>query len=339
MSEAIEFYNNAKKNKQDERAILITDELTIADSSGLGMVTGLMTKASGIASHAAVMARANGIPCVVGYKGLEVDPESNSMMVNGKRYPAGTLMTMEAASEGRMYLGKGELQNLSFQEGVVKSVTKLIGRVVASENIPLSVYSNINNAKDAQNGLNFGADGVGLCRTENMFIRPEAMWEIRNIIFTQNPKETSESFQKLETQQFEDYLNIFKVMQDRTVNIRLMDMPLAELVPQSDAEFSELFGKLKHLDETFIRGVAEGMREHNPMLGLRACRFGMVMPEIYQMQIRAIVRAAYEVQQSGGNVNPGIMFPLVFAKPELQQFKKMVLEIEEQVRDEFKSSG
>ncbi len=338
IQDLIDFYQEATQNKTDTRAILVTDELTIADSAGLDMVSGLVTKASGIASHAAVMARANGIPCIVGYQGLEVDLATKTMLVGEARYPSGTLVTMEAGSDGRIYLGAGELQNLSHQEGVVQGVTQLMSRIQKEKKIPLNVYCNINNSKDAQNALSFGADGVGLCRTENMFIHPDAILEIRNIVFTQNPKESIESFEKLEALQRVDYKNIFKVMGERTVNIRLMDMPLHELVPQSEKEMQTLKEQLSHLEPGFIDTVAEGLKEHNPMLGLRACRFGIVVPQIYEMQLRAIFKAAYEVAQSGVNVNPGIMFPLVFTRNELTRLRNVVQAVESQVREELQLS-
>ncbi|HTL11299.1 MAG TPA: putative PEP-binding protein [Bdellovibrionota bacterium] len=333
MSEAVEFYKNAAKKKEDNRVILITDELLIADTPGLVMVSGLVTKASGVASHAAVMARANGIPCIVGYKGLEIDLSANKMFVNGKPFGPGVLMTLEAGSEGRMYLGEGKLTNLSHQEGVVQSVVQLVNRVVKSEQIPLEIRVNINNSKDAATGLSFGADGVGLCRTENMFTKDEALWEIRNIVFTQDIAKSKASLERLEQLQFDDYTKIFQVMTGRTVNIRLMDMPLAELAPKNKEDLAELERRFGHLDKEHISAVGEGLKEHNPMLGLRACRFGLVTPEVYDMQIRAIVRAAYTVAEQGMEVLPGIMFPLVFTAEELKRMQSRVVAIEREIRD------
>lgn len=339
MKEAMEYYSSCTSELQKgfkPRIILITDELLISDTPGLGMISGLITKASGIASHAAVMARANGIPCVVGYKGLEVDLEKNCMFVNGTQYKVGTEMTLEAGSEGRLYLGQGKLQNLSHQDGIVKDVCQLVARVLKKENIPLEIRVNINNAKDAQTGLNFGADGVGLCRTENMFMSPEALKEIRNIVFTRDAKKTRDSFSKLEEIQYEDFRKIFRVMEGRVVNIRLMDLPLHDLAPHTEEEYRSLEKDLSHMKPDQIRLAGESLAEHNPMLGLRACRFGIIMPELYDMQIRAIVRAAYNLIESGVKVDPGIMFPLVGCREELQLLKERVVQIEESVRVEMR---
>ena len=337
MEDAIEHVQAAAKKKQDTRVILIANELLISDTPGLGIISGLVTLASGIASHAAVMARANGIPCIVGYKGLEFDSKGAFMTVNGKKVKAGTLLTLEAGEHGSLFMGEGKLQNLSFKEGVVRDVSNLVTRVLKQKRVPVEVRVNINGARDAETGLGFGADGVGLCRTENMFMEPAALREIRNVIFTQNPAECVESFQLLEATQFADFKKVFEVMREKTVNIRLMDLPLHDFVPQTEKDFKALCKQLKHLSVEHIRGVADGLREHNPMLGLRACRFGLIQPEIYDMQIRAITRAAYAVQaQHQCQVNPGIMFPLVVTEAELTRLRDRVLKIEETVREELK---
>lgn len=336
MADAMEFYRSAVKSGKDKRVILIADELLISDTPGIGIIQGLVTKAAGIASHAAVMARANGIPCIVGYRGLEISHDGKTAEINGKKLPAGTLVTLEAGTEGRLFMGEGALQNLSYQEGVIKDVAQLVDRVVKQEKIPMEIRVNINNAKDAQTGLHFAADGVGLCRTENMFMEAESLREIRNIVFTQDISKCQDSLKKLEEIQFSDFLKIFQVMKNRTVNIRLMDLPLHDFVPQTKEDFDELVSQLPHLGAEHLRLVAEGLREHNPMLGLRACRFGLITPDVYNMQIRAIVRAAYAAAQSGIEVHPGIMFPLVFSQEELSRLKSRVLEIEQQIREQLK---
>ncbi|MBL7715185.1 MAG: pyruvate, phosphate dikinase [Bdellovibrionales bacterium] len=336
MVDAIEHYQNAIKKKTDKRVILIANELLISDTPGLGIISGLVTKAAGIASHAAVMARANGIPCIVGYKGLDFDPKNNCMLINGEKIKAGTFITLEAGGEGKLYLGEGKLQNLSFKEGVVRDVALLMNRVIQKEKIPLEVRVNINNAKDAETGLNFGADGVGLCRTENMFMEAESLREIRNVIFTRDAAKCDESFKRLEEIQFQDFKKIFEVMRDRVVNIRLMDLPLHDFVPQKEEDFAALAAQLNHLDLEHLKFVAEGLKEHNPMLGLRACRFGLLVPQVYLMQIRAIIRAAYAVGQTGMAVNPGIMFPLVISEAELTKLRNYVIEMDEKIREELR---
>lgn len=336
MADAMDFYVQASKSAKPKKVILIADELLISDTPGLGIISGLVTKASGIASHAAVMARANGIPCIVGYKGLEIDYAKNVARVNGQVLTSGSVLTLEAGSEGRLYRGEGTLQNLSFREGVIKDVSNLLGRVAKTEGVPLEIRVNINNAKDAEVGLSFGADGVGLCRTENMFMEAKALREIRNIVFTQDPDRCRGSFEALQEIQYEDFKKIFQVMRERVVNIRLMDMPLHDFAPQSEAEFTKLANHLKHLDKAHLRAVAEGLREHNPMLGLRACRFGIITPQVYDMQIRAIVRAAYAVANERVQVNPGIMFPLVVTEAELTRMRARVQDIAEKVREELK---
>lgn len=331
MNDAMEFYKSA--SAKERRVILIANELLISDTPGLGMISGLVTRAAGIASHAAVMARANGIPCIVGLPELDIAADGQSATIAGKIIPKGTLITLEAGNEGQLFLGEGTLSNLSFREGVIQDLAQLVTRVIRTHDIPLEVRVNINNAKDADVGVQFGADGVGLCRTENMFMEAAALREIRNIVFTQNAAACKESFDTLEATQFEDFQKIFEVMSGRVVNIRLMDLPLHDFVPQSEADFQELTQQLRHIEPQQLRAVAEGLREHNPMLGLRACRFGIIQPEVYTMQIRAIVRAAYAVAQKGQPVDPGIMFPLVFTEEELTRLKNRVDTISEEIRE------
>ncbi|MGZ3697750.1 MAG: putative PEP-binding protein, partial [Bdellovibrionota bacterium] len=266
-----------------------------------------------------------------------IDAKAGHCTINGKEITTGTKITLEAGADGKLFLGEGTLTNLSFQEGIIKDVSALMSRVIKQECIPVEVRVNINSAKDAEVGLSFGADGVGLCRTENMFMEQEALREIRNIVFTGDPKLCTESFEKLEQVQFRDFQKIFAVMKDRVVNIRLMDLPLHDFVPQTEADFRALADQLKHLDEAHLRAAAEGLREHNPMLGLRACRFGIINPQVYDLQMRAIIRAAYTVAQDAKVlVNPGIMFPLVFTEAELQGLKARVIETEEKIREEMK---
>lgn len=336
MKEAMKFYQEAVRTHADKRVILITDELLISDTPGLGMIQGLVTKVSGIASHAAVMARTNGIPCIVGYRGLELDSSGNSCRIQKEILKEGTLVTLEAGPEGRLFLGEGVLQNTSFKEGVIQDVSRLMSRIRKEEGIALEVRVNINNAKDAEVGLLFGAEGVGLCRTENMFMEAKALKDIRNIIFTNNMEKCKESLAALEEVQFTDFKKIFETMGNRVVNIRLMDLPLHDFAPKLKKDFKEVFEQLPHLDQDQIWAVATALHEHNPMLGLRASRFGLITPEVYDLQIRAIIRAAYAVSSPTVELKPGIMFPLVFLESELSQLKRRVFRIEEEVRQELK---
>ena len=331
MSEAM-----GHKKEYGGNVLLMTNELLISDTPGLGVISGLITTASGIASHAAVMARANGIPCVVGLRGIEFEGDGRSCRIGGTRIEAGTIVTLEAAEEGRLYLGKGQLHNVAYREGPVQDLNLLVSRVIQSEGRPMQIRVNINGPKDAEVGLAFGADGVGLCRTENMFMEPEALREVRNIVFTGDASQCPESFSKLEEIQFQDFKKVFEVMRGRVVNIRLMDLPLHDFVPQSEEAFLTLVTQLPHLPEEQIRAVSDKLREHNPMLGLRACRFGILQPEVYNLQMRAIIRAAYDCASRKVPVDPGIMFPLVFTHAELQGLKARVGEIESQVREGLK---
>ncbi len=332
MAEAIDYYEKSCSEDNPKNVILIADELLVSDAPGLGIISGLVTRSSGMASHAAVMARSNGIPCIIGYQGLKVCHRTNSISVNGKKVESGTLMTLEAATKGRLYLGEGKVQQLSMSEGILKEVSVLVTRTLKSHVAPIDVMVNINNHKDAQCGLDFGAAGVGLCRTENMLTAEESIRAIRKIIFSEDVEKCTDDFQKLEEYQFEEFKNIFRVMDDKDVKIRLMDMPLDELVPETDEECRQVGSDIGGVSAEDVHAISEKFKETNPMLGLRACRFGIITPQVYDMQIRAVVRAAYAVQKEGVKPKPGIMFPLVLDKNELELMRNRVISIEEEIR-------
>lgn len=335
MTDAIQYYEQAKKENKRAKVILIADELLIADAPGLAIISGLVTTSSGMASHAAVMARSNGIPCVIGYKGLIVDSEADIAEVNGKKIEKCAMVTLEAANSGRLYLGEGKVQELSQADGIIKDVSILVSKVLKEHNVPVQVMVNINGHKDAAIGIEFGADGVGLCRTENMLTRAEVIRALRNIIFLNDPEKSVDHFQVLSDLQREDFRKIFKVVEDRDIKIRLMDMPLDELIPTCEQEFKQVSDDTG-LGLEQLQILSGRFKESNPMLGLRACRFGIIMPEIYDMQIQAIIKAAYDVlKEKHIRTKPGIMFPLVLTRKELEIMRNRVLHFEEKIRQEL----
>jgi pyruvate, orthophosphate dikinase len=334
MADAMEFHQ--KQKTKAVPVILIAEELLISDSPGISLLSALATRAGGIASHAAVMARANGIPCIVGCKNLEFLPGGKGMKVGDKTIQAGSVITLEAGSEGQIFVGEGKLENLSFQQGVVKDISRLVSSVIQQEKVPLSIYANINNAKEAEAGIIFGVEGVGLCRTENMFMEDNALRHVREIVFSENPQECKTSFKALEDIQYEDFRKIFHVLQGRPINIRLMDLPLHEFAPHGEEDWDRVLSEFKHLDKNRLRTNIENLIEHNPMLGLRACRFGLMVPPIYDMQLRAIMKAAYVVVEEGIEVDPGIMFPMVMSANELSELRSRVIGISEEIREEVK---
>lgn len=332
MHEAMEFYDNEKENGESPSILLITDELLVSDVQGLGKIKGLITKSSGMASHAAVMARSNGIPCIIGLQNLVIDSEKNYIELDGKRIDKKTILTLEAAEIGRIYKGKGEIKELPHASGVIKDISVLVGKVLKEKQVPLSVMININNHIDTATGIAFGADGVGLCRTENMLTKKDAIKSLRHIIFNKDPFKSKNEFKLLEELQTEDFKKIFVELNEKPIKIRLMDMPLDELVPHNEQEFQELSSETNiKIDD--LKALASSFKESNPMLGLRACRFGIITPQVYELQIRAILEAAYyTIKNKGIAVNPGIMFPLVLTKAELEILRNKVIQIEKEVR-------
>ncbi len=311
-----------------DAVILVRQETSPEDIGGMVASKGILTARGGMTSHAAVVARGMGKPCVAGCSDLTINYSTLELKVAGKVFKDGDPITIDG--------GTGEVM-----EGIVPTIAAEISDEFASfmkwadEYRKLGVRTNADNPEDSEVALNFGAEGIGLCRTEHMFFAPERILAVREMIFAQDQTEREKALEKILPFQREDFLGIFKVMDGKPVNIRLLDPPLHEFLPHEKEEVIELAEYLKiSVEEVEARG--ERLKEFNPMLGHRGCRLAVTFPEIYKMQVRAIMEAAVEAQSSGIKVSPEIMIPLVALASELEILRT---DVEEVVATVFKEKG
>lgn len=291
------------------QVILVRQETSPEDIGGMNAAEGILTARGGMTSHAAVVARGMGKPCVAGCTALEISEKKKTLTVAGKTFQEGDYITFDG-SNGEVYAGKVATIAAEISEYFA------IYMDWADQARRLKVRTNADNPEDSKTAINFGAEGIGLCRTEHMFFAPERILAVRQMIFAENEEERQKALDKLLPYQKEDFLGIFQEMNGLPVNIRLLDPPLHEFLPHKEEEMQELADSLG-IELGIIEQRQNSLHEFNPMLGHRGCRLGVTYPEIYRMQVRAIMEAAVESAQAGKTVIPEIMIPLVSAKKEL----------------------
>ena len=303
--------------ERGEKVILVRRETSPEDVGGMAVAQGILTATGGKTSHAAVVARGWGKCCVVGAEKLDIDYQALSMASNGKVVKEGDWITLDG-SEGVVYTAAMPL--------VVPQLPKSYETLMkwADETRRLKVRTNVDTPQDARKAIEFGAEGIGLCRTEHMFFtdfeQPERSHErqraIQEMILADNKEARVKALDKLLPFQRRDFVGIFKAMDGFPVTIRLIDPPLHEFVPHERGKQEELARELNIDVQTVVRRV-EQLHEANPMLGHRGCRLAITYPEILEMQVRAIIEAALECQKGGVRVLPEIMHPLTLDRKEL----------------------
>ena len=321
---------------QGEKVILVRRETSPEDVGGMAVAQGILTATGGKTSHAAVVARGWGKCCVVGAESLNIDYKAGAMSANGKVVKEGDWLTLDG-SEGVVYCGEMPLVTPQLP----KSYDTLMKWV--DEVRRLGVRTNADTPQDARKAREFGAEGIGLCRTEHMFFtdfeQPERSHErqraIQEMILADTKEARVAALDKLLPFQRRDFIGIFKAMDGFPVTIRLIDPPLHEFVPHERAKQEELAKDLK-LDVERVARRVEQLHEANPMLGHRGCRLCITYPEILEMQVRAIIEAAIECQKSGVKVLPEIMIPLVLDRKELSILEQSTRRVAD---DLIKKSG
>jgi pyruvate,orthophosphate dikinase len=308
-------------NEEGRKVILVRQETSPEDIAGMVASQGILTARGGMTSHAAVVARGMGKPCVAGCSALIVDYGTQTLTVNGKKYKEGDELTIDG--------GTGEVI-----EGIVPTIDAAITNDFATfmkwsdEFRKLHVRTNADTPEDSKVAVMFGAEGIGLCRTEHMFFEKDRILAVREMIFANNVRDREAALKKILPFQREDFVGIFTVLNGLPVNIRLLDPPLHEFLPHTAEDKKELADSL-NLDMKTIELRGEQLHEFNPMLGHRGCRLGITFPEIYKMQVQAIIEAALIVSEKGINVIPEIMIPLVAVEGELSILKQeAIVEIE-----------
>ena len=313
-------------SENGKKVILVRQETSPDDIGGMVAAQGILTARGGMTSHAAVVARGMGRPCVAGCSSLIIDYDRQMMTVQGREFKSGESLSIDG--------GTGEVF-----EGLVPTIEATINDDFehfmswADHWRKLKVRTNADNPEDSETAIRFGAEGIGLCRTEHMFFAPERILAVRKMIFAQNKSERELALQEILPFQKQDFKGIFKVMAGKPVNIRLLDPPLHEFMPQEQREREELAQALG-IDVREVVARAKSLHEFNPMLGHRGCRLGITYPEIYEMQVRAIVEAACESQKEGIEVVPEIMIPLVGHAKELSILRQSALKVISQVQKE-----
>ncbi len=310
-----------------EKVILVRTETSPEDIGGMDAAEGILTARGGMTSHAAVVARGMGKCCVAGCSALFINEETLEFYVGGKQYVEGDFITLNG-STGDVLDGEVQLiqPELSGQFGTLMEW--------ADELRSLNVRTNADTPEDAQNARQFGAEGIGLCRTEHMFFGT-GIDAVREMILADDTEEREQALAKLLPHQRSDFIGIFEAMAGYPVTIRTLDPPLHEFLPKNNTEIEELAARLDVPPQKLSERV-EDLHEFNPMLGHRGCRLGIMYPEITEMQARAIFEAAVDVKQRGIEVLPEIMIPLVGHINEFNLQREVVLETAETV---FTESG
>ena len=299
-----------------EAVILVRVETSPEDIHGMHAAKGILTARGGMTSHAAVVARGMGRPCVSGASQLSIDMARRVARIAGRDVAEGEIITLDGST--------GEVM-----AGAVPTIEpELVGdfgvlMAWADEVRRMRVRANADTPADCKIARQFGAEGIGLCRTEHMFFDAARIRSVREMILADDEKGRRTALAKLLPEQRADFIGIFREMAGLPVTIRLLDPPLHEFLPQGEAEFAEL-AQVTGLGIEHLRRRAGELHEFNPMLGHRGCRLGITYPEIYEMQARAIFEAACEVAETGDAPVPEVMIPLVATKRELELMRALV---------------
>lgn len=312
----------AMRGEAGEKVILVRVETCPDDIHGMICSQGVLTLRGGMTSHAAVVAKGMGKPCVAGCEDLTIDLKNETLTTkDGKVYKKNEIISMDGST--------GEIM-----EGEIKTVEPKMDDdfntffAWVDEIREMEVRANADTPKDVENALKYGAKGVGLCRTEHMFMDPNRLPWVQKMIIAKNKEEREEALNHLLPMQQEDFYNMFKALGEYPMTIRLLDPPLHEFLPSKD-ELIEKVATKKAKNEDFkgdekMLGIVENLSESNPMMGLRGCRLGLLYPEINEMQVKAIIQAAIDAKKEGVNVKPEIMVPLVGTVNELKEARKII---------------
>ncbi len=312
--------------QKGEDVILVRIETSPEDIHGMHAARGILTTRGGMTSHAAVVARGMGRPCVAGAGDITVDYGAGTLSVGGRNFTAGDLITIDGAA-GEVIDGSVP----TIEPEVSGDFAMLM--TWADQQRRLKVRTNAETPADARMAREFGAEGIGLCRTEHMFFDPERIVAVRQMIMAENEAGRRAALEELLPFQRADFIELFRIMSGLPVTIRLLDPPLHEFLPHTDAEIAEV-AKAAGKDPKAMQETAARLHESNPMLGHRGCRLGVSFPEIYEMQARAIFEAALAVAaESEGSVFPEIMIPLAATKRELDILKEKIEAVAETVFD------
>ena len=317
-------------HEKGERVILVRLETSPEDIEGMHAAEGILTVRGGMTSHAAVVARGMGTCCVSGCGDISINEDDKVFELGGHTYHEGDYISLDG-STGKIYDG-----DIKTQEATISGN---FGRIMAWADSfrKLQVRTNADTPADAANAVKYGAEGIGLCRTEHMFFEPDRIPKIRQMILARTVQEREKALNDLIPYQKGDFKGLYEVMEGRPVTIRFLDPPLHEFVPTDQGDIDDLAAEMMMTAEQ-VQEVCDSLHEFNPMMGHRGCRLAVTYPEIARMQTRAVMEAAIEVKEEKGyDIVPEIMIPLVGERKELKYVKDVVVETAELVKKEKNS--
>jgi pyruvate,orthophosphate dikinase len=330
--------------EKGEKVLLVRNETTPEDLRGMIAAEGILTAKGGVSSHAALVARQMGKVCVCGAGALQLDYEKRTLSVNGDTWKEGDFLSINGTA-GTVYAGEiktaaSEIVQVLVDKSLDPKQSEVYGLFKTlmewcSKVSRLQVRTNADTPEQTENAIAFGATGIGLCRTEHMFFEGDRIDAMREMILADTTEDRKAALAKILPYQKEDFVGIFKALKGFPATIRFLDPPLHEFLPHDEVAQKDLAKKMKVPVEKIQQRV-KGLHEFNPMLGFRGCRLGIVYPEISEMQARAVLEAAAEVQKSGIKVKPEIMIPLVGFKKELDLQVEVVHRVAKEVMAEQK---
>ncbi len=311
-----------------KKVILVRDETSPEDISGMFTSVGILTTKGGMTSHAAVVARGMGKPCIVGAENLKIDKDERKISNGQITIEEGDLISLDG-STGEIFLGEVELESAKLTDEFNTLMEW------CDDFKKISIRANAETINDTAKSLEFGADGIGLCRTEHMFFEGERILPMREMIMANNKQGRKRALNKIIDFQINDFVEIFMLLKDKPITVRLLDPPMHEFLPKSDIEISELASSLR-VSSAYVSEVLSKISESNPMLGHRGVRLGLSYPEIYEMQIEAIFKASYEINQKEKIIiKPEIMIPLIMNASEFTKMKKIITKKIESLKKEL----
>ncbi len=322
----------AARGEKGEKVILVRIETCPDDIHGMAVSQGVLTLRGGATSHAAVVAKGMGIPCVAGCEDIKIDLQKEVLISSdGTVYPKDTVISLDGGKgivmEGAVKLADAQIDDnfLTFFNWVDEIKT-------------MTIEANADTVKDVENALKFKAQGIGLCRTEHMFMDPERLPWVQKMIIAGTAEARKEALAKLLPMQYQDFYGMFKALGAKPLTIRLLDPPLHEFLPSKEELIATVATKKalnqQYLEDEKMLEIVESLSETNPMMGLRGCRLGLTYPEINEMQVRAIFEAACDVKKEGINVMPYVMIPLIGHVNELKTAKEILVKVAKQVMEE-----
>ena len=334
-----------KKKDPNKKLILVRHETSPEDVGGMGAAEGILTSTGGMTSHAAVVARGWGKCCICGAGDLKIDYKKGTVTVGKKVYKEGATISLNG-STGKVYDGEISTESSPVVSALVDNnktakkhwIFKMYETVSgwSDKYRKINVRTNADSPADSKAARAFGAEGIGLCRTEHMFFEGDRITDVRRFILAENDADRNKAIKKLLPHQRKDFEGIFKAMDGTPVTVRLLDPPLHEFLPHTEADMKKMAKELSVPLKAVQNRVAE-LHEFNPMLGHRGCRLSITYPVLCEMQTRAIIEAAVKVQAKGVKVFPEIMIPLIGTKAELDYLEVIVRKVADEIIKDKKS--